>query len=534
MGAVVAARHPEMDQLVAVKLMLPKALAIPNAAERFVREWRVLSQLRSQYIPRVLDVGTHDGGLPFLVMEYLHGIDVSKLLRKCFHLRVSEAAAFMIQACIAMNEAHGKGIIHRDLKPSNLFLTLESDGTTSIKVLDFGISKMIDRGDGSKLETTTMGTMGSPAYMSPEQAKSAKLVDERSDIWSLGAILYHLVTGELPFRAESTAETLAMILYQEPAPMLQLAAWVTPELEAVVRCCLAKDPDRRFQSACELAEALVPFTTERDKTGEVTVQTVPWPGGQTSTRVVYQPQAVSRIFPHIVPTASFDLDSVPSYAHVATALQSREDLGEARHLQDDVIAVSQRLPTSPGRRKGRWGFPIALAVAFFIAMSLSLWWPSQSMPTAESPDRPATERSSKRSSRAAASAPVRSMRVRQEPAKNQLGVQASQETGSDSESARNEDPGDDTVLDPDERAEDAGVKTPDIESAESDEDAFTLESEAESKPSSRASKRRKARKRAERRRKKRAEKSLSEPKKSSTKKSRRKRPSDDNPFPDIF
>ena len=198
MGVVVAARHLQLDQLVALKFVLPSALDEASAAERFLREARAAVRLKSEHVAKVLDVGTLDTGAPYMVMEYLEGDTLAEVIQRDSPLPVDVACDYMIQACEAMAEAHSLGIIHRDIKPQNLFLTKGVGGKPLVKVLDFGISKM-KQPEGAMNLTQTATVMGSPLYMAPEQMRSARNVDGRSDIWALGVVLYELPDQIAPF-----------------------------------------------------------------------------------------------------------------------------------------------------------------------------------------------------------------------------------------------------------------------------------------------------------------------------------------------
>jgi serine/threonine-protein kinase len=264
MGVVVAARHRELDERVAVKFLLPEAVESQEAAARFVREARAAVKIKSEHIARVIDVGRLDNGAPYMVMEYLEGRDLSDLVSDG-QVGVEDAVDFIIQACDAMAEAHALGIVHRDLKPANLFLTQRSDGQPVVKVLDFGISKVSvpDLSEASLTRTST--AMGSPLYMSPEQMRSAKDVDRRTDLWGLGTILYELLGGTTPFRAHSYPELCAAIMASDPRPLSELRSDVPPGLEAVVNKCLAKSVADRFANVGELATALAPFAPRRSR-----------------------------------------------------------------------------------------------------------------------------------------------------------------------------------------------------------------------------------------------------------------------------
>ena len=260
MGVVVAAMHLQLNQRVAIKLLL--AGATPDIVERFLREARAAVRLKSQHVARVIDVGALPDGAPYMVMEYLEGSDLSGVVRGTGALSVHDAVEYLLHACEAISEAHSIGIVHRDLKPANLFLTRAADGTGTVKVLDFGISKVAgaegEEDSGMSL-TKTSAVLGSPLYMSPEQMKSARSADARSDIWSLGAILYELLTGGVPFNAMTFTELVLMVNMETPRSIATIRGDVPPELDAAVLKCLEKKPENRFANVAELAWALAPF-----------------------------------------------------------------------------------------------------------------------------------------------------------------------------------------------------------------------------------------------------------------------------------
>jgi serine/threonine-protein kinase len=257
MGVVVAATHLQLGTRVALKFMLPDALRVPGLIERFSREARAAVRLKSDHVARVLDVGSLDTGSPYMVMEFLEGSDLATIVEGQGPMSVEGAVDCVLQACDAVAEAHSLGIIHRDLKPRNLFLTQRNDGRALVKVLDFGISK--DRTGADLGLTRTTEIIGSPNYMSPEQLKSTKGADERSDIWALGVILYELLTGRVPFVAESITQLTAMVLTEPPRPITQLRPEVPRDLVRAVERCLEKDQDKRFASVAQLAAALEKF-----------------------------------------------------------------------------------------------------------------------------------------------------------------------------------------------------------------------------------------------------------------------------------
>ncbi|WP_437839590.1 protein kinase domain-containing protein [Sorangium sp. So ce1153] len=262
MGVVVAALHEQLHQRVAIKLLHPGANA--EMVERFVREARAAVRLKSEHVARVLDVGTLETGAPFMVMEYLDGSDLQQTLRERGPLELEEAVGYVLEACEAIAEAHAAGIIHRDLKPANLFLARGADGSGMVKVLDFGISKALAEPSAAGGEpelglTKTAMVLGSPLYMAPEQMRSARTVDTRADIWSLGAILYQLLTARVPFDATSLSELILMINTEAPPSPSTFRRDLPPGLEAAILRCLEKDVAKRFRSVAELAVAIVDF-----------------------------------------------------------------------------------------------------------------------------------------------------------------------------------------------------------------------------------------------------------------------------------
>ncbi|WP_437752641.1 protein kinase domain-containing protein [Sorangium sp. So ce1389] len=267
MGAVVAARHLALGELVAIKFMRAEYCGNAALLRRFQREARGMFRLKTEHVPRVYDLGTlapRPGvGLPvpFIVMEHLSGNDLRSIVERRGRLPVDEVAEYVRQACVALIEAHALGMVHRDLKPANLFLTYRTDGTPLIKVLDFGVAKFTcgkPEDDGLEM-TTARSVMGSRRYMAPEQMLTPKDVDLRADLWALGVVLYQLVSGALPFGAETLEQLVLVVSEQAPRPLRSVRADLPEGFEEIVMRCLEKNRARRPGSARELAAALAPF-----------------------------------------------------------------------------------------------------------------------------------------------------------------------------------------------------------------------------------------------------------------------------------
>ena len=263
MGVVVAGFHLELDQPVAIKFLISESGLESEGAERFRREARAAAKIHSEHVARVFDIGLLDERVPYMVMELLHGNDLEHELERRGALPAAEAVGYVLQAIDAVAEAHSAGIVHRDLKPTNLFLAQRADGSRIVKVLDFGISKSV--GSGRQLEvalTRTAAFVGSPLYMSPEQMRSARDVDARADVWALGAILYVMVSGQLPHPGVSLPEVCLAVMNSTPRPLKDFVPDVPDGLEAILMKCLAKEPAQRYSSVAELAEQLLPFAPE--------------------------------------------------------------------------------------------------------------------------------------------------------------------------------------------------------------------------------------------------------------------------------
>lgn len=254
MGTVLRAHHVELDRSVAIKVMHPKLLAVPDAARRFALEARATAGLKSAHAVRILDIDRLPSGVPFIVMELLDGMDLAAIVSARGPLSVDRALHYLLQAAEAIAEAHAHGIIHRDLKPQNIFLT--NDGV--VKVLDFGLAKALrPLGEVSESsQTSTNMLVGSPHYMSPEQMLAGD-VGPRTDIWGFGATFYHLLAGEPPFPAPNMLVLSSHIAAHQPPRIAERRDDVGDAVDAVIARCLKKNPDERYQTIAGFQGALL-------------------------------------------------------------------------------------------------------------------------------------------------------------------------------------------------------------------------------------------------------------------------------------
>jgi eukaryotic-like serine/threonine-protein kinase len=257
MGCVVEATHLQLLQRVAMKFVLASEEG-PDGAKRLVREARAAVALQSDHVARVLDVGTLPNGMPYLVMEYLEGKTLAGLLAGGARLAPEDARRVAIETCRALGEAHRRGIVHRDVKPANLFLAELEDGSTRVKVLDFGIAKVADPHMAVDPQLTgTEHTLGTPRYMAPEQLSATRDVDARADVWATGIVLYECLVGSNPFARGGTAFEIGARILVETAPRVSATLPnVPPDLDEIVARCLERDRTARFLDANELLTAL--------------------------------------------------------------------------------------------------------------------------------------------------------------------------------------------------------------------------------------------------------------------------------------
>jgi serine/threonine protein kinase len=340
MGAVFEATHLLRRAPVALKFIDPAQMAVPGRGARFLNEAVVASKLDCEQVVRVFDVGLLPNGAPFLVMELLDGVDLERRLaaEPGGRFAVPQAVHYVLQILRALQVAHAAGVVHRDLKPSNAFLVeREGEGEGElVKLLDFGISRFVEAGgdDAGRLTETNVA-LGTPLYVSPEQARDAHQATPRSDLYSVGAMLYELLSGSTPFRGETANDLLFKLFTQEPTPLLGVHPGLPPELAAVVHRALAKSPDARPASAADFARLLAPFA------------------GEPSARVLAQ---LTRVPSAPGPRVAFDdLASTVDEAALTVRSEPLEPAPSSRGAVVRVGAPRERLaslvpPSSPWRR----------------------------------------------------------------------------------------------------------------------------------------------------------------------------------------
>jgi eukaryotic-like serine/threonine-protein kinase len=368
-GVVVAAQHLELDERVAIKFLKTDSAHNPALVARFAREAKAAVSIRSEHVARIMDVGLWKSprlqgvdGVPFIVMEHLEGTDLGTAIQLYGVFPIADTAEYALHACEALAMAHATGIIHRDIKPDNLFLAANAHtpGMKTLKVLDFGISKAALTGSVFRQDIPVIQTvhlMGTPLYMAPEQVRVTAEADARSDIWSLGMVLYEMLTGRTAWTGSSITELCAAILEKEAAPIRTLRADVPEGLAQVVERCLRKEPDQRFQNVGELANALFPYAPKRARSSAekaVGVLRASGVGGEALRFVSTAPP--------------------PSGA----ALEAAIETSRAPTLGSFVVSKEAKAPPEvsvvpPTRRRSGWPIVAFTAVLVGTAVGVTLW-----------------------------------------------------------------------------------------------------------------------------------------------------------------
>jgi serine/threonine-protein kinase len=354
MGVVAAATHIHLQERVALKFLQVKDEEVGgDFRARFALEARVCAKLRNEHIARVHDVGIWESKVPFMVMEYLEGVDLRRLLKDGAKLPLTQSVDYVVQICEGLAEAHAQGIVHRDLKPPNIFITRRPDGTELVKVLDFGISKWTTQEEDVGELTKTGMMLGSPKYMSPEQLNGGG-IDARADVWSIGTILYQMLTGRPPYDFPQVTQTfMAIAAGAPPAAPSTFEPSIPPAVDALILRCLTRDKDKRVQNVAELAGALLE-AVESPFAGQV----------RSQIGAVLEPSVVmsNRSGPLSLTTGSYAVFSLGN-----TGASLRPDANAAR----DPSMPAPVAPKSRGSAKTWAGVGAAVAALAFIGFTRS-------------------------------------------------------------------------------------------------------------------------------------------------------------------
>jgi serine/threonine protein kinase len=383
MGVVLAATQLALERTVAIKVIRGEWAEDTQAMARLLREARAAASIKSEHVARVLDVGTLESGAPFIVMEHLEGVDLDTLLTRSGPLPVPEAIDYILQACEAIAEAHRNGIVHRDLKPANLFVARLPGGASTIKVVDFGISKSIG---SPALESLTdpSRVVGSLYHMAPEQMRGQP-VDARTDVWAIGVVLFELLTGRKPFLEGGWPAVCAQVLNEHAPALGVIGSSVPAELDAIVQRCLRRSSSERFPNVAELAVALSAFGSRGARSSLEQIVRLATSTGSLSADHVTRPPPDTR-----------EISSVERVADVADVAPV-----ESARLEPTVVAASPpRAAATPARpsaqRDRRWR---VLATAAVAAAALALWLAPNPERSAPADPRTSIERLAPESSR---------------------------------------------------------------------------------------------------------------------------------------
>jgi eukaryotic-like serine/threonine-protein kinase len=365
MGAVALARHVSLDEKVAIKFVRPELRRDPSAITRLSREAKALARIKSDHVCRVLDVGVTLSVGPYMVLEYLEGTDLGAVLEKEGPLPAERAVECVLQACEALTVAHTAGITHRALEPRHLFLARHGQFET-LKVLGFGVADDAESLGAPALPGVTRASEsfgaalgGAPTYMSPERVMNTPGADHRSDIWSMGVVLHELVTGNAVFEAPTPAECRARVVSSAPVELALDDAVLPPSLRSIIARCLERDPERRFQSVEELAAALAPLATMRERfRGRST--------GAFARKLVEEELSLSKTQRFRLAAAAGGTPATPAEASLAVRTGLREVGAGMREL-------ARALPAARFHERPVWLYAaVALASSFTVVLVASL------------------------------------------------------------------------------------------------------------------------------------------------------------------
>jgi serine/threonine protein kinase len=383
MGTVYECEHVKLGKRVALKTLLPHFATDSGLVDRFLQEARAASAIGNAHIIDVTDLGTLPEGEPYLAMELLRGCSLAALIEEKGVLPIGRTVRIVRQICDALGAAHEKGIVHRDMKPENVFLTTVRGDPDFVKVLDFGISKVRSDEPAEKQLTETGAIIGTPAYMSPEQATGAKNVGPKADVWAVGVILFEMLAGEQPFTGDSSILLIMALISRDPPLVSEMRSDVPRELAEVIARCLSKNADERVESMAALSEALAPFES---------IEAEPALIGE-------RPQAQSVNLEAAISAVRAKVDEANAPPKVASAAQTKVEEPEAAAPVGSIVraAASERPPpiasAPPPPPKRSLVVPLAIggAVALAIAVAIGASMMGGDEPRRAQPSAPAEE-----------------------------------------------------------------------------------------------------------------------------------------------
>jgi serine/threonine-protein kinase len=370
MGAVFEAEAVRIHRRVAIKVLFADR-GESDIAARFQLEAQAAGRIGSPHIVEVIDLGVLPSGSHYMVMEFLAGESLRSRIASCGRLTALELYPIALQLLEGLGAAHAAGVVHRDLKPDNVFLVKKADGTDFVKLLDFGISKFNSLNDtGSALSLTRTGAMlGTPYYMSPEQASGAKIIDHRADVYGVGVILYEALTGVVPFTADTFNELMFKIVLQQPKPILEVVPHADPGFVAIVERAMAREPQQRFQSTAEILAALelwrrdetpltVDYASLRDKSRFEATQAAPvprlsvptntpsiWASSGAHDRLAAEPERRPRR--HLVQLGAASVVLLGAIAGGVLLLSKKEPAPNTTQPAIEVSQAAQKSPENP-------------------------------------------------------------------------------------------------------------------------------------------------------------------------------------------
>jgi eukaryotic-like serine/threonine-protein kinase len=361
MGVVVAAKHMELDEHVAIKFLRKNLAGDGELVARFTQEARDAVKLKSEYVARTFDVGVDDG-CPYIVMEFLEGHDLGRELELKGTLPIDVAAEYMIQACAGVAAAHARGIVHRDIKPENIFLAERGDGSSIVKILDFGISKAVQ----TSVHAGRSPILGSPYYMSPEQLRGGE-IDFRSDIWSLGAVLFELLAGVPAFDTEQPLGPLLRAIQRDaPRKLTDFRPMAPAELEELILQCMQKEPEHRIESAAELSIALLKFAPKRARVAAERASSVTRAAGLSSEAKLVLPPSTA---PPPTDEARTSVPHIPSSGRLPSASIATPSVRSVTPGASEISAAIEAPVQGDPKKK----VLLLLAAAAFVALLLGVF-----------------------------------------------------------------------------------------------------------------------------------------------------------------